>query len=528
MNTVDSKKVEEELEKIYSQIDKYAVQSIWLNILIAAVLTVSYENWLIGIIGSLILVAIQLITYELVHNRIVKSYAMSISFCLWSLLFIMLSNGIIEIRYIYFVYVFMVALYQMPRLVIVCYFITIVVTLVFFLPILYEWEMKSFNVTYFLEESGATFPKLAITILSETLVCIFSYFYALRLQQNTKVAIHKKLEDEIKNKQLDKNLLVAKEIANGNFDLDFAVAEGDILGKALDEMRQNLLAAATKEAQDRFINVGIAEISEILRNQYKDTAELCNALISKLVKYLNANQGAIFILQEDEGKASYLQLVACYAYQKRRYVEKKIQAGEGLPGQVLLEKLPIYLTNIPPDYVRITSGLGEATPRYLLLMPLIANEEIVGVIEIASFQAIPAHEQQFMQKAAESIAITINSVRIAEKTKQLLHESQLQTEQMMAQEEEMRQNMEELVAIQEQTERQNKENEKLLMMLKARQDELEKTEEELRKIDIKNKELIVFFKQKMEDLDIELEQKNNQIRKLKKEILKLQDTKTSD
>lgn len=458
MSTFTSEKISLELENAYKKIDNYFIHSLWLNNGIAIGLMFIYQNWWISLLGISFLNTATLTAFYFAKNRTLKSYSLAILFCLWSALFMLQTNGILEIRYIYFVYVFIVSLYQNPSLLIVCFFISFLFTLGFFLPAMQEEENNLKQLAaYFLEPQNATLERLGITIFAEILVCSAGFLYATLLKKQTYEALERKIEIELNQQQIEKDIAVAKEIANGNFSVQVEVTENDVLSQALEEMRRNLLIAAEKEQQDKFINVGIAEISHTLRIQYKDTTDLCKALISQLVKYLKANQGAIFILHETK-EESYLKLEACYAYDKNRFVpNQKIKQGEGLVGQVMLEKMPIYLSNIPSDYVRITSGLGEATPRYLILMPLLNNERLAGVIEIASFSPIAPHEQDFLQKAAESIAITINNTQITEKTKQLLQETQAQTEQMQAQEEEMRQNLEELMATQEEMERKSNE-----------------------------------------------------------------------
>ena len=144
-----------------------------------------------------------------------------------------------------------------------------------------------------------------------------------------------------------------------------------------------------------------------------------------------------------------MELAACYAWDKKKFLEKKIYKGEGLSGQAWIEGDVIYLTEVPNDYVSITSGLGESNPRSVLIVPLKLNDEIHGVIEMASFKEYDDFEVEFVERIAENIASTISSVKVNERTQKLLEESTLMTEQMRAQEEEMRQNMEELQATQE-------------------------------------------------------------------------------
>ncbi len=201
---------------------------------------------------------------------------------------------------------------------------------------------------------------------------------------------------------------------------------------------------------------GIAQFADILRANHRDSQTMYDTIISNLVKYVGANQGALFLMEEENEDRS-LELVAAYAYDRKKYLQKKIKVGEGVLGQAVLEKSPVFLTEIPHQYVQITSGLGDAPPRSLLVSPLIVNEEVYGVIELASFQKFDQHVQEFVTRIGESIASTISTVRIGDKTKNLLEELQQQTEEMKSQEEEMRQNMEELVATQEEMQRKEQE-----------------------------------------------------------------------
>jgi GAF domain-containing protein len=142
-------------------------------------------------------------------------------------------------------------------------------------------------------------------------------------------------------------------------------------------------------------------------------------------------------------------MVSCYAYDKKKYIDKKLHVGQGLVGQAVMEKDTIYITHIPANYVQITSGLGEATPRSVIIVPLKTNDHVMGAIEVASFEKLEKHEIEFLEKLTESIAASIGSIRTNERTREMVNQLQQQTEQMRSQEEEMRQNMEELSATQE-------------------------------------------------------------------------------
>ncbi len=252
--------------------------------------------------------------------------------------------------------------------------------------------------------------------------------------------------------------IFAENIGNGKYDSDFnPLGDNDMLGNALIEMRNNLKKVSEEDKKRNWATSGIAKFGDILRSNSDNFEKLSDNIISNLVRYIGANQGALFIIEgnsENSGDdEEYMEMAAVYAWDKKKFLEKKIYRGEGLAGQAWLEGDTIYLTEVPDDYVNITSGLGEANPRSVLIVPLKVNDEPHGVVEIASFREYEEFEIEFIERVCESIASTISSVKINERTQKLLQESTMMTEQMRAQEEEMRQNMEELQATQEKTQR---------------------------------------------------------------------------
>jgi PAS domain S-box-containing protein len=250
--------------------------------------------------------------------------------------------------------------------------------------------------------------------------------------------------------------IFAENIGDGKYDSEFKpLSESDMLGNALLEMRANLKKVAEEDKKRNWSTSGLAKFGDILRSYNDNFDKLADEIISNLVKYINANQGALFIIESTDMSSDeeYMELAACYAWDKKKFLEKKIYKGEGLSGQAWIEGDVIYLTEVPNDYVSITSGLGEANPRSVLIVPLKLNDEVHGVIEMASFKEYDEYEIEFVERIAESIASTISSVKVNERTQKLLEESTLMTEQMRAQEEEMRQNMEELQATQEKIQR---------------------------------------------------------------------------
>lgn len=272
---------------------------------------------------------------------------------------------------------------------------------------------------------------------------------------------------------LKKKVEFAENIGKGNYDTDFQLlSEEDTMGEALIQMRNNLKQAADDDRKRNWATEGLAKFADILQSRNDNLSELSDNIISNLVKYMGANQGALFLINDDNEQDTFIELVACYAYNRKKYLNKRIELGEGMTGQCVLERDTIYMSDIPDDYLRITSGLGDALPRNLLIVPLKINENIFGVVEIASFETIEPYQVDFVEKLGESIASTISSVKINSRTKRLLEETQMQAEQMRAQEEEMRQNMEELSATQEEMHRAQRRSEEALQEMKAKERDL--------------------------------------------------------
>jgi methyl-accepting chemotaxis protein len=221
------------------------------------------------------------------------------------------------------------------------------------------------------------------------------------------------------------------------------------LADSLIDMQVKLQDLNEEERKRQWANEGLTKFVDILRSSSDNIRVLGDQIIASLVQYTRSNQGGLYILNDDDENNVYLELVSLFAFDIKKHETRRIKPGEGLLGQTFLEKDTNYYTSFPDEYVRITSGLGDANPRAILIVPLKIDTKVYGVVELASFHEYQPHEIAFVERLGETIASTIATVQSAQKNKHLIEQFQQQTEEMRAQEEEMRQNMEELQATQE-------------------------------------------------------------------------------
>ena len=276
-----------------------------------------------------------------------------------------------------------------------------------------------------------------------------------------------RIENELLKEETKTNKILdfTKKITHDDFTANYEINdENDILGKSLIELRNNIkknkedeILRKKEDDQRNWVAEGQAKFGEILRQNNDNLEKLSFEIISNLCKYVDAIQGAFYILEDSDKNDVHFEQTAFYAYNRKKYSKKRIDWNEGLVGRSAFEKLTIYMDKVPEGYVEVTSGLGKSNPKSILIVPLKVNEEIHGVIEFGSFNLFEEYQIKFVEKVAESIASTISTVKINVKTAKLLEDSQEQAERLAQQEEEMRQNMEELQATQEEATKQSHE-----------------------------------------------------------------------
>lgn len=302
------------------------------------------------------------------------------------------------------------------------------------------------------------FPGLWAVVLLPFIFAVLCYHISKKIS-----AIINKQANRLK-KEAGRTKMVLSFIENlrqDKLDVPFSNRQkNDPTSKALLRLRDYMIKSKAEqekrrieEEQRNWVAHGLAQFGEILRKSNDNLEELSYEITRYLVSYLKVNQGGVYLLNETKNGDKYFELTACIAFDRRKYADKIINWSEGLIGRCGLEKETILLTDVPDNYINITSGLGEANPGTILIVPLKTNDELYGVIELAAFQVLQPFEVELVEKSAESIASTIATVKTNIQTNKLLRETQIQAEKMSQQEEELRQNLEEMRATQEESDR---------------------------------------------------------------------------
>ena len=314
-----------------------------------------------------------------------------------------------------------------------------------------------------------------IAVINVLLIVLLYYLFkrfalapVKMLEQSASARTHYSgdLRDEVGNVAQQINTIIdqlnnasgfVKNIEEGNLEATYVGLDNqtkeDQLAKALLAMRTKLKSINEEEQKRKWANEGLAKFVDILRSSNTNLNALGDKIISTLVQYTGSNQGGLYVLNDDDSHNRYLELISLFAFNTKKFEQQKLKLGESLVGQTYLEKETIYLTEIPSDYIRITSGLGETSPKAILIVPLKVDKEVYGIVELASFREYQQHEIAFVEKLGETIASTLASVKSNESNRRLLEDAKMSAESLHSQEEEMRQNMEELTATQEEMSR---------------------------------------------------------------------------
>jgi len=210
-------------------------------------------------------------------------------------------------------------------------------------------------------------------------------------------------------------------------------SDQDRLGLALSRMTGALKHNEETSALQDWLKNGQNLLTLEIRGEF-DGAKLAKKSISFLATYLKAQMGGFYGLDE---QGEHLVLMGSFGFSKRKALNERFKIGEGLVGQAALEKTMISVTEVPEDYMRISSAAGESLPRNVVLVPLLFNEQLAGVIELASFEIMNDTAMELLLSAADSVAIGLNAARAQTQMAALLDETQRQSEEMQRQQEEL-------------------------------------------------------------------------------------------
>jgi CheY-like chemotaxis protein/methyl-accepting chemotaxis protein len=231
----------------------------------------------------------------------------------------------------------------------------------------------------------------------------------------------------------------AGHIAEGNYAIEIKPhSEHDELGIALQKMTNALKEMVADYERRNLLKSASMELNDRMRGE-QDTKNLAQKIITFICEHINAELGALYFVEKD-----MLSMTGSYAYQKTNEQFKKIEFNEGLIGQAAQAKKRILVTDIPDDYIKIGSGLGNSLPRYIVLVPFLLEETVKGVIELASFKEFSELDLEFIDRVTDGIAIAVNSAQSRNKMASLLEQTREQAEELETQQEELRQTNEEL------------------------------------------------------------------------------------
>ncbi len=202
----------------------------------------------------------------------------------------------------------------------------------------------------------------------------------------------------------------------------------DAITYQLIQVKNRLLEASNEERIRNWMVAGVAQFSDLIKVS-DNVQKLCDSLISSLSKYIEANLGAFYVgnfeeLSNDERHPTQYSMISSYAYNKSKYGLRTFGLGEGFVGQAAAEKEFISIVDLPGEYITLTSGLGEAKPKSLLVVPLVYNDVVYGVLEFASVVNFKEHQIEFVNKFSETIAIALNNLYSRARTLSLLNEAQ--------------------------------------------------------------------------------------------------------
>ncbi len=267
-----------------------------------------------------------------------------------------------------------------------------------------------------------------------------------------------------------------------------------------------------ERADQDWIKTGLARLSDILRSELTPT-ELAAEVIKELTKYVGGQVG-VFYTMDGNSEHPALKLIGSYAYTRRKHLANSFSFGEGLVGQAALERQQILISEVPDDYLRIASGLGETAPRQICVTPMLSQQQVKGVIEVATLGALTDLQLEYLAQAVPQVAVTLETVEARERVRLALRESQRLAEELKAQQAELQVTNRQL---EEQAVRLNESQDRL----RIQQEELQASNAELEEQTLRLKESEENLRTQQEELQVtneELEEKNELLERQTSEV----------
>ncbi|HUJ15826.1 MAG TPA: response regulator, partial [Thermoanaerobaculia bacterium] len=267
---------------------------------------------------------------------------------------------------------------------------------------------------------------------------------------------------------------VATAVTKGDLTRTITVqAEGEVaaLKDNINEMIRSLRDTTERNKEQDWLKTNLAKFTRMMQGQ-KNLTTVSQMILSELAPVVGAAHGVFYIMDTPKEGEPRLKLAATYAYRERKNLNKEFRIGEGLVGQAAFEKQRILLTNAPDDYIAISSGLGEGKPLNIVVLPIVFENQVYAVMELASFNRIGETNITLLDQLTESIGVVLNTIQANMRTEELLAQSQSLAEELQAQQEELTETNKRL-------EQQAKSLQASEELLKTQQEELQQTNEEL-------------------------------------------------
>src|SRR5215207_684064 len=243
---------------------------------------------------------------------------------------------------------------------------------------------------------------------------------------------------------------VATAVTKGDLTRSIALeVQGEMaaLKDNINEMIRNLKDTTLKNAEQDWLKTNLAKFSRMLQGE-RDLATVSNLIMSELAPLVNAQYGVFYVTKREEEETK-LELVASYGAENQDQLKPRFSLREGLIGQAAADRRPILLKDVPPDFLRIGSGLGNAQPASVSILPALFEDEVKAVIELASFNEFNETHQSFLDQLMESVGIVLNTIAATMRTEGLLKQSQLLTQELQARQTELTRKQQELHATNE-------------------------------------------------------------------------------